>query len=166
AVVEDEMPEIDDAAHRVVVVGYGPVGRTLSRILKDNGIQVVVVETNLKTVQDLRAQGESAVYGDASLREVLHHAGTENADGLIIAASGAPADAIVRAARELNPKIRALTRSTYLKEVAKLREAGATMVFSSEGEIALAMTAFLMRQLGATDEQVDRERDRVRAELF
>lgn len=166
AVVEDEMPEIDDAAHRVVVVGYGPVGRTLSRILKDNGIQAVVVETNLKTVQDLRRQGESAVYGDASLREVLHHAGTENADGLIIAASGAPADAIVRAARELNPKIRVLTRSTYLKEVAKLREAGATMVFSSEGEIALAMTAFLMRQLGATDEQVDRERDRVRAELF
>ncbi|HET7237949.1 MAG TPA: cation:proton antiporter, partial [Terrimicrobiaceae bacterium] len=166
AVVEDEMPEIDDAAHRVVVVGYGPVGRTLSRILKDNGIQAVVVETNLKTVQDLRTQGESAVYGDASLREVLHHAGTENADGLIIAASGAPADAIVRAARELNPKIRVLTRSTYLKEVAKLQEAGATMVFSSEGEIALAMTAFLMRQLGATDEQVDRERDRVRAELF
>ncbi len=166
AVVEDEMPEIDDAAHRVVVVGYGPVGRTLSRILKDNGIQVVVVETNLKTVQDLRAQGESAVYGDASLREVLHHAGTENADGLIIAASGAPADAIVRAARELNPKIRVLTRSTYLREVGKLREVGATMVFSSEGEIALAMTAFLMRQLGATDEQVDRERERVRAELF
>lgn len=165
-VVEQEMPEIDDAAHRVVVVGYGPVGRTLSRILKDNGIQVVVVETNLKTVQELRAQGESAVYGDASLREVLHHAGTENADGLIIAASGAPADVIVRAARELNPKIRVLTRSTYLREVGKLREAGATMVFSSEGEIALAMTAFLMRQLGATDEQVDRERDRVRAELF
>jgi hypothetical protein len=28
------------------------------------------------------------------------------------------------------------------------------------------MTAFLMRQLGATDEQIDRERDRVHAELF
>jgi CPA2 family monovalent cation:H+ antiporter-2 len=164
--VEQEMPEIDEAAHRVIVVGYGPVGRTLSRILKDNGIQAVVVETNLKTVQELRAQGEPAVYGDASLREVLHHAGIENADGLIIAASGAPADTIVRAARELNPKIRVLTRSTYLKEVTKLREAGATVVFSSEGEVALAMTAFLMRQLGATDEQVDRERDRVRAELF
>jgi hypothetical protein len=32
--------------------------------------------------------------------------------------------------------------------------------------VALAMTAFLMRQLGATDEQIDRERDRVHAELF
>jgi monovalent cation:H+ antiporter-2, CPA2 family len=160
------MPEIDEAAHRVIVVGYGPVGRTLTRILKDNGIQVVTVETNLETVQELLANGELAVYGDASLREVLHHAGIEKADGLIIAASGAPADTIVRAARELNPEIRVLSRSTYLRESEKLREAGANAVFSSEGEVALAMTAFLMRRLGATDEQVDRERDRVRAELF
>jgi monovalent cation:H+ antiporter-2, CPA2 family len=166
ALPTEEMPEIDEAAHRVIVLGHGPVGQTLSRILKDNGIQVVVIEMNLKTVQELRAQGELAVYGDASLREVLHHAGIEHADGLIIAASSAPADTVVKAARELNPNIRVLTRATYLKESQKLREAGANAVFSSEGEVALAMTAFLMRQLGATDEQIDRERERVRAELF
>ena len=102
----------------------------------------------------------------SSLREVLHHAGIEHADGLIFAGSSAPADTIVKAARELNPKIRVLTRATYLKKSRKLREAGANAVFSSEGEVALAMTAFLMRQLGATDEQIDRERDRFRAELF
>jgi monovalent cation:H+ antiporter-2, CPA2 family len=59
-----------------------------------------------------------------------------------------------------------LTRSTYLREAERLREAGANAVFSSEGEVALSMTEFLMRQLGATDEQIDRERERVRAELF
>ena len=166
ALPTEEMPEIDEAAHLVIVVGYGPVGRTLARILKDNGIQVLVVETNLQVVQDLRARGELAIYGDASLREVLLHAGIEKADGLIIAASNAPADTIIKAARELNPEIRVLTRSTYLRELQKLRDAGADAVFSSEGEVALAMTAFLMRQLGATDEQIDRERDRVHAELF
>ena len=161
-----EAPKIDDAAHRVLVVGYGPVGRTLSRILRDNGIQVVVVETNLQTVQQLLSEGEAAVYGDASEREILHHAGIEKADGLIIAASGVPADAVMKAARELNPNIRILTRTTYLREASKLREAGANAVFSSEGEVALAMTEFVMRQIGATDEQIDRERDRVRSELF
>ena len=130
------------------------------------GRVVVVVETNLETVQELRAKGELAVYGDASLREVLHHAGIEKADGLIIAASNVAADTVVKAARELNPQIRVLSRSTYLRESQKLREAGANAVFSSEGEVALAMTAFLMRQLGATDEQIDRERERVRAEFF
>jgi voltage-gated potassium channel Kch len=151
-----EAPEIDDAAHRVIVIGYGPVGRTLSRILRDNGIQVVVVETNLQTVQQLLSEGEAAVYADASEREILHHAGIEKADGLIIAASGVSADAVVKAARELNPKIRILTRATYLGETGKLRESGANAVFSSEGEIALSMTEFVMRQMGATDEQINR----------
>jgi monovalent cation:H+ antiporter-2, CPA2 family len=54
-----EAPEIDDTAHRVIVIGYGPIGRTLSRILRDNGIQVVVVETNLQTVQQLLSKGRS-----------------------------------------------------------------------------------------------------------
>jgi monovalent cation:H+ antiporter-2, CPA2 family len=166
ALVTEEMLEIDEAAHLVIVVGYGPVGRTLARILKDNRIQVVVIETNLRVVQDLRGKGELAVYGDASLREILRHADIEKAEGLIVAASNAPADNIIKAARELNPEIRVLTRSTYLRELQELRDAGADAVFSSEGEVALAMTAFLMRQLGATDEQIDRERDRVHAELF
>ena len=72
----------------------------------------------------------------------------------------------VRAARELNPKISILTRATYLKESEDLRKAGANAVFASEGEIALSMTAFLLRELGASDEQIDRERNRVREELF
>lgn len=158
--------EIDEAAHRIVVVGYGPVGRTLTRILNDNGFQVVIIEMNIETVQKLTSAGQYALYGDATQREILHHAGIEKADGLIIAASGLPAHDIVQAARDLNPKIRIATRSTYLQEVKGLKALGANEVFSSEGEIALAMTAFVMKQLGATDEHIDRERDRVRDELF
>jgi CPA2 family monovalent cation:H+ antiporter-2 len=122
---------------------------------------------NLETVQRLREAGEPAVvYGDASHREILHHAGVEKAAGLIIAASGIPAQPVVEAAHELNPKIRILTRTTYLRESDVLHRSGAHVVFSGEGEVALAMTAYLMRQLGATDEQIDRERDRVREEFF
>lgn len=54
----------------------------------------------------------------------------------------------------------------YLGEVAALRQAGADAVFSAEGEVALAMTEFMLRQLRATPEQVDRERERIRLELF
>ena len=161
-----KVPEPDDNVTRVVLVGYGPVGRTLCRILRDNHIQVVVVEMNLETVQKLHQEGLPAVYGEASSREILHHAGIEKAAGLIIAASSAVSTEVVEAARDLNPKIRIITRSTYLKENDALLHAGADAVFSSEGEIALSMTAFLMSELGATDEQVDRERDRVREELF
>jgi CPA2 family monovalent cation:H+ antiporter-2 len=39
-------------------------------------------------------------------------------------------------------------------------------VFSGEGEVALAMTEAVLRRLGATAEQIDRERARLHGELF
>lgn len=162
----EKPPAFDEAAHRFIVVGYGPVGRTLTRILSANGLQVVVIEMNIETVRTLRSNGQHAIFGDATQREILQHAGVEEARGLVIAANGLPAQEIVEAAHELNPKIRILTRATYLQETPGLHKAGAHEVFSSEGEIALSMTESVMRQLGATDEHVDRERERVRKELF
>jgi CPA2 family monovalent cation:H+ antiporter-2 len=40
------------------------------------------------------------------------------------------------------------------------------VTFTDEGEVALSMMELLLRQLGATGEQLDRERDRIRDELF
>ena len=59
-----------------------------------------------------------------------------------------------------------IARSAYLRERAGLRKAGADEVYAGEGEVALAMTESVLRALGATPDQIYRERDRVRADLF
>lgn len=163
---DEEVPAADEPAHLAVVVGYGPVGRMLCRILRDNGIVPVVVEMNIETVRKLRAKGLPVVHGDAASREILLHAGVENAGSLLITASGLDACEIAAAALDLAPSLRVISRAGYLREAEALRVAGVQAVFSSEGEVALSMTAWLMEELGATDEQVERERDRVRRELF
>lgn len=153
--------------YRAVVVGYGPVGRTLVRLLRENEIEPTIVEMNLETVRQLRAEGLTAVYGDAHHPETLKEAGIAQAGTLFLSASGLTgAKEVVRMAREMNPKIRVLARSAYLRERVGLREAGADEVYAGEGEVALAMTESLLRKLGATPDQIDRERDRVRADLF
>jgi CPA2 family monovalent cation:H+ antiporter-2 len=153
--------------YRAVVVGYGPVGRTVCRLLRENGIEPSVIEMNLATVDKLRAEGMAAVYGDASHRATLKAAGVDNADTLVLSASGLPgAEEVVRLARELNHRIRVIARSAYLRERAPLRRAGADEVYAGEGEVALAMAESILRGLGATSEQIDRERERVRADLF
>ena len=73
---------------------------------------------------------------------------------------------MIRAARELNPEISILARTAYLREAAGLRGAGADGVFAGEGEVALAMTEFILEKFSATPEQIDRERDRIRRDLF
>jgi len=154
-------------AHRAVVVGYGPVGQTVTRLLCDNGIEPTVIELNRDTVRRLREAGITAVYGDASHRETLQNAGVDRAGSLILSAAGMHASAeIIRLARELNPAIRILARTVYVNELPALRQAGAESVFSGEGEVALAMTEAMLRALGATPDQIDRERARVHVDLF
>jgi CPA2 family monovalent cation:H+ antiporter-2 len=153
--------------HRTIIVGYGPVGRTLSRLLLDNDIEPTVIEMNLETVRRLRAEGLAAVYGDAGHRDILQAAGVAQATGLLLTGSGLRnATEIIRLARELNPKVRVLVRCSYLREQEALRNAGADEVFSGEGEVALSITESVLRQLGATPEQIERERDRVHDDLF
>ena len=154
-----------DPQTRAIVVGYGPTGRTVTRLLRENGISPTVVELNMDTVRELRQQGISAVYGDARHMDSLITAGLRHAGTLIISGADAGPE-IIHVSREINPRVHIFVRSVYLRDVPPLRAAGAEQVFAGEGEVALAMTEAVLRRLGATADQIDRERDRVRAELF
>ncbi|NBP51416.1 MAG: sodium:proton exchanger [Actinobacteria bacterium] len=161
---DDGSEDVDDAAtsQKAIVVGYGPVGRTVAQLLLDNGIEPTVIELNLDTVRRLRTFDVRAVYGDASRPEILAEAGILRATSLILTSATGGLDAeIIRRAKEMNPGVLVLARAQYVPEVEKLRRAGADDAFSAEGEVALAFTARLLERLGATGEQIDRERRRV-----
>jgi CPA2 family monovalent cation:H+ antiporter-2 len=151
---------------RVIVVGFGPIGRTVAELLERNGIEPAVIELNLQTVREFRARGGQAIYGDATRPETLSEAGIGEAVGLILTAPvEGGADAVVHRARELNATLFVVARSNYLTEAPSLRRAGADVVFSGEGEIALAITEFTLARLGATPAQIEDERARVHREL-
>jgi len=155
-----------DSEGRAIVIGYGPTGRTVARLLKENGIAPTVVDLNVDAVRALRDEGVSAVYGDARHPETLVSAGLPHAATLIVSGADTGSPEIIRHARTINPGVHVFVRSGYLRDVPPLKQAGAEQVFSGEGEVALAMTEAVLRRLGATADQIDRERDRVREELF
>lgn len=164
----NENNEVEEAGarDRVIVVGYGPTGRTVARLLHENGIDAVIVELNLETVRMLRGEGLPAVYGDATQPDILTAAGAPDAVAMILTSAGMHGiEEIIRLARQMNPKLSIITRGSYLRDIPVLRKAGADAVFSGEGEVALNMTEHILRQLGATSEQIDRERDRISAEF-
>jgi len=164
AVGEDDGTQ---SAYRAVVVGYGPIGQTVARLLQDGGVEPVIIDMNLEATRRVRAEGRRVVYGDATRPEVLEAAGIRNAIALIISGpTPEQTSEIIRIARTLNPNARVITRAYYLDETASIRASGADEVFSGEGEVALAMTGYILETLGATPEQIDRERERVRGEVF
>jgi len=155
-----------DPGGRAIVIGHGPTGRTVTRLLRENGISPTIVELNIDAVRQLRENGISAVYGDASHTDTLVSAGLRHASTLIVSGADTGSPAIIQSARSINPTAHIFVRSAYLRDVPPLRQAGAEQVFAGEGEVALAMTEAVLRRLGATPDQIDRERARVREELM
>ncbi|MCC6955070.1 MAG: NAD-binding protein, partial [Deltaproteobacteria bacterium] len=169
--VEDEMQVHDEQRKRIapqaVVVGYGPVGKIVVRLLQGNGLRVHVVEMNLETVRSLNAEGIHALYGDISVPSTLEDAGIASASSLILSSTSVPnAKEVVREAKELNPQIRILARSAYARESVELRNAGCDVVFSGEGEVAFAMLEEILRDFGSTTAELVQERVRAREELY
>ncbi len=155
-----------DPAHRAVVIGYGPTGRNVVRLLRENGVAPTVVELNMDAVRALREEGVDAIYGDATRAETLEAAGVGQAGTLILGSAGmANSTEVIRGALAIRPAIRVLARAAYLRDVPQLKAAGATSVYSGEGEVALAFVEDILDHLGATAEQIDRERARAHAEL-
>jgi monovalent cation:H+ antiporter-2, CPA2 family len=155
------------AGHRAVVIGYGPTGRTVVRLLRDNDIATTVIELNMDSVRALRDEGFDAIYGDATRPDTLEAAGVDRAGTLILSSAGmTDSDEVIRAARRLNPDIRVLARAPYLRDLPVLKGAGADNVYSAEGEVALAFIEDILDSLGATSEQIERERARAHNELL
>jgi CPA2 family monovalent cation:H+ antiporter-2 len=155
-----------ESQYRAIVVGYGPIGRTVGRLLRENDITPTIIELNMDTVRQLRQEGMDAIYGDASQSNTLTSAGASGARSIIISVAGmSGVEETIRVARELNPNIQTLARTSNLREASDLRSAGADVVFSGEGEVALAFTEAILENLGATPDQILRERARVHAEL-
>jgi CPA2 family monovalent cation:H+ antiporter-2 len=153
--------------HRAVVIGYGPTGRTVVRLLRENDVVPTVIELNVDTLHALRDQGIDAVYGDATRPDTLASAGVDTAGTLILTSAGMEQSTdVIRGARELNPGVRVLARASYLRDLDSLQKAGADSVYTGEGEVALAFIEDILSGLGATAEQIDRERARAHEELF
>jgi len=151
-----------EPSRRAIVVGYGPIGQTVTELLLDNGIEPTVIELNLDTVRRLAVFDVRALYGDASRPDVLVDAGVTRASYLVLTSGAGTLDQeIIRRAKELNPRIHVLARTQYIHQLSKLHHAGAEDAFAAEGEVALAFTVRILERLGATAEQIDRERQRV-----
>jgi CPA2 family monovalent cation:H+ antiporter-2 len=151
---------------KAVVVGYGPVGQTACRILKDFEIKPVVIDLNLETVRNLVADGQFAIYGDATRRDILEAAGIRQAKYLLITIPNIlTRTLIVLTGKELNAGLRVFVRARYIGERAWLEEVGATGISTEEAETAIGLAVLLLREVGADGDRIRKEIDKIRSEL-
>lgn len=142
---------------RAIIVGYGPVGREVARRTLEHGMEPFIIDMNAETVLALQAQGQHALFGDATKQELLEKAGLKNASYLVITLPDpTTSEMILVQARAMNARVRILMRTRYLSHSADLQEAGADAVCSDEAEIATAL-AMLMRAHIRSDPRLEKD---------
>lgn len=122
-----------------VLIGYGPVGQIVCRLLKERGSDVTVVDLNLETIRKLKNAGIKALYGDVLRAGTLEDAGIETAGSMVLSVDIEDATEVIRKARKINPAIRILVRCSHLRDADKLRRAGADVVAAGEAEVGVAL---------------------------
>lgn len=158
--------EAPDQERFAIVIGYGPVGRTVTDLLEKSGIEPVILEMNVDTVTELRTAGKRALFGDATRRDILEQAGVEKATHVIVTTPD-PAIrlAIIETTRDSNQDTVILTRARYFAECDTLRAAGANIVCCDESGAAAALAESLLDQIGANNAAIARELRRIREGL-
>ena len=146
-----------------VVVGYGPVGRSVDEALRQAGTRTVVIDLNMDTVAAIRAGGRQAIFGDASHADILRQAGAQRASHLIVtlphSVNRMP---MIAAARQLNPGCRIFVRARYLRERDDLEQVGTSAVCFEEVEAAAALTSLVLADLGAQPARIEEHARRAR----
>jgi len=122
-----------------ILVGYGPVGKIVHRLLLDRGVEVMVIDLNFDTIRSLQAEGHHALYGDVLRPGTLADAGIDKAGSLILSTDIEDASDVIKQARRINPDMHVLVRCVHLRDAASLRQAGATVVAAGEAEVGVAL---------------------------
>lgn len=125
--VEKKISKLTD---HIIVVGYGRNGLQAVLELVENGYSVVVIDKSQKIISQFENSSKILhVLGDATEDTVLYNAGIDRAQALITAM---PNDAdnlfVVITAREMNPKLKIISRASALGNDKKLLLAGASNV--------------------------------------
>jgi CPA2 family monovalent cation:H+ antiporter-2 len=156
-----------DLNQHVVICGYGRVGQSIGRFLRNARQPYIALDNDPVRVQEA-ASGESDVhYGDSSRGDLLNAVGLLRARLLVVAVDQSDiALRILKEARRLNAHVPILVRTRDDSQWADLKAAGATEVVPELLESSLMLASHALIMLGLPAHQVQEQVDQVRIDRY
>ena len=142
-------PVADGETPRVLVVGYGRVGRLVGEMLSRHDIPWVAAERDPRLVEAARRAGESIFFGDASRPEFLKRCGLETAPSLVVTMDAPEGvEVIVATARQMRPDLTIVARARDARHAQRLYELGATDAVPETVEASLQLSEAVLVEIG------------------
>lgn len=152
---EREADHIDEQ-HPTILIGLGRFGQIVNHLLMMTGHKPTVIDLDAGLIAGMRKRGIKSYYGDATRPEILHAAGVETAEILVVAVDDKEkATHIVETARKMNPQIKIIARAYDRLHVFDLYQAGADIQVRETFDSALRVGKKTLRAMGMDQEMVD-----------
>jgi CPA2 family monovalent cation:H+ antiporter-2 len=143
--------EADRLDGHVVLVGHGRVGSVLAGFLRQRGVPFIVIDQDRVCIEQLRASGVDAVFGDASSPVLLDHAGIARAALLLVTTPDPVATRLlIEHAHRVNPKLHVVGRVHDVGMRDLLHRFPRTQGVHGELELAYAMARLLLQRFGVS----------------
>ncbi|KRA65476.1 potassium transporter TrkA [Caulobacter sp. Root656] len=139
----------EEPAGRVLVVGYGRVGRLVGDMLDRHDLPWIAIDRNPSFVQQGRRAGHQVYFGDASRVELLERCGLDHARAVVVTMdSPEAAEAVVATARGHRPDLTIVARARDARHAARLYELGATDAVPETIEASLQLSEAVLVDIG------------------
>ena len=157
-----ERPADVPQAGNVIVAGLGRVGQVVARMLHAAGYVPTVLDDDPDQVEQSRKFGFRVFYGDATRLDLLHAAGADSADFLVIALDNPEATTRLALVAAMHfPRLRVIARARDMRHMFKLRDIGIETV-----ERETWLSALKLGELAVAQASKDPERARRTAQTF
>lgn len=147
----------------VLIIGFGRVGQIASQAPIAYGAQISIIDNNPDIIRQADKDGFKVYYGDGAREDILHAAGAENADCILICIDDAHATTrIVEIAKHVCPNTRLIVRAFDREHAFELVKAQADFFVRETFEAAMSMGNEAVKMLGADESQSAEICERVR----
>lgn len=136
----EQLPKSASLQDHVIICGFGRIGQTVSRFLKQESIDFVAIDIDPLRATKAREAGENVLFGSSRQAELLHAAKLSSAK-LVVIAFGEDKQSldVIQRVRSLAPEVPILVRTRNDDQLDELHAAGANEVVpeSLEGSLML-----------------------------
>jgi CPA2 family monovalent cation:H+ antiporter-2 len=139
----------EDKTPRVIIAGFGRVGRLIASMLDEHRIPWIAVDSDAELVSRQRSASQSVFYGDAGNTEFLRRCGLAEARALAVTMDNTVrVDEVVRAARAERADLKIIVRARDERHAQTLYAAGVTEAVPETVESSLQLGEALLVETG------------------
>ncbi len=135
-------PQIDkdSLTNHIVLVGYGRLGKHISKLIQKEGLEFIAIEGDIQTVKDAQKLSQPVIFGNAAQKNILESVNIKEASSVIISIGNSQKlNHICEAVNDLTQNTKTIVKVNKYEEKESLAKLNLTHIIVETEKTAAAM---------------------------